>query len=75
MSWIVSKNPKLLESLGFTVAENLIGLEDQLKEYEKRKDTREIHTDDTPGYAYIDKKKFIDLYGEQVDQSVREKSA
>lgn len=62
MSWIVSKNPKLVESLGFTVVDSLEGLEDQLKEYENRKDSLVAHKYDTPGYAYIEKEKLIQLY-------------
>ncbi len=61
MSWIVSKNPKLVESLGFTIAKSLEGLEDQVREYEDRKEAREIHSGDTPGYAYISTKNLLNF--------------
>jgi len=68
MSWIVSKNPKLVQSFGFSVADNLDGLEKQKAEYDERKSDRVVHQNQEPGYAYIEREKFIELYGASKSQ-------
>jgi hypothetical protein len=66
ISWIIRKNPELVKSLGFDISESLDGLEDQVAEYERRKHTQiEYYNSGPPGYAYMDKEKFISLYGKQ----------
>ena len=72
MSWIIAKNPKIVKSLGFNILDSLEGLEDQVAEYKKRKDYLEIHQDDPPGYAYINREKLILLYGQPNTPSVVE---
>lgn len=64
-SWIVTKNPGLLKRLGFTVDNNAEGFEESKKEYGSKhrivdKETKDIE----PGYAYISKAKFLELYGQ-----------
>lgn len=62
-SWIVSKNPKFTRSLGFEIVEDLASVSEHISEYKKRKKYRLIHKDEEPGYAHMDREKFLDLYG------------
>lgn len=71
MSWAISKNPKLAEAFGFEVADSMEGLEDQVAEYEERKDALVVHKDKPPGYAYMSKEKFIELYGHGAEETYK----
>ncbi|MBP9771857.1 MAG: hypothetical protein KBD16_02960 [Candidatus Pacebacteria bacterium] len=64
-SWIIAKNPKLLERLGFTIAEDVRLFENHVKEYKsksRRDGISHEHRDDEPGHARISKEDFIRLY-------------
>ena len=63
-SWIIGKNPKLLERLGFNVTKDVELFKEHLEEYKSKSRTRirdEFNNLD-PGHAYISRDKFVDLY-------------
>ena len=64
-SWIVTKNPKLMERLGFTIDNNAPQFENSKKVYYSKKRYHNKDMEDIePSYAYISKDKFIELYGQ-----------
>lgn len=66
-SWIVTKNPKLMEALGFTIDDSspdAMRMKNKYKGHVKmrKSNVRKEHRDIEPSYAYITKDKFLELY-------------
>lgn len=71
-SWIVKEHPKLLERLGFTIVDRSLEAWHRKREYKKRlgvgSSVPEDKKDTKPGYAFISREKFVELYGKETPE-------
>lgn len=71
-SWLVTDKPRLIKRLGFTIVDGPSKTVNKYKEKYKERisklgdDIREFyHPDIEPGYAYISRDRFIELYADK----------